>query len=70
VHDLLERIAVSPDRGAAKAVIGKSGKPVYAGDPAHPGMVVQVLPDGTRRLGRMQGRRFVAAEERSHSQHR
>jgi hypothetical protein len=34
---------------------------VYSSDPARPGAVVEVQADGTRRTGRLLGRRFVAA---------
>jgi len=59
VHDLLTRIAASPDREPTKKALRESGAPLYATDPDHPGLIVQVLPDGTRTLGRLEGRRFV-----------
>jgi len=59
VHDLLTRIAASTDREPTKKALRESGAPLYATDPEHPGMIVQVLPDGTRMLGRLEGRRFV-----------
>lgn len=59
VHDLLTRIAASTDREPTKKALRESGKPLYATDPGHPGMIVQVLPDGTRTPGRLEGRRFV-----------
>jgi hypothetical protein len=59
------RIMTNADREAAHAAIRKSGKAQYGSDPAHPGMLVQILPDGTRRLGRLEGRRFVAADKGS-----
>lgn len=59
VHDLLARIANSADREATKSGLRATGKPVYATDPNYPGMIVQVLPDGTRTPGRLEGRRFV-----------
>ena len=61
VHDLLARIASSTDREPIKAALRDSGAPLYATDPEHPGMIVQVLPDGTRTPGRLEGRRFVPA---------
>jgi hypothetical protein len=62
VHDVLQQIAASADRSAAIAVVqSSSGGRRYATDPAHPGMVIEVLPDGTRRPGRLEGRRFVPA---------
>lgn len=65
VHDTLMRIMTNADREAARAAIRKSGKARYGTDPAHPGMLVQILPDGTRRLGRLEARRFVVADEGS-----
>lgn len=62
VHDLLVALAASPDREATKAAVRRSGKARYAADPAHPGLLVQIFPDGTRRLGRLEGRRFVPLE--------
>lgn len=59
VHDLLTRIAASTDREPTKKALRESGAPLYATDPEHPGMIVQVLPDGTRTPGRLEGRRFV-----------
>jgi len=61
VHDLLMRIAASPDREPTKQALRESGAPLYATDPEHPGLIVQVLPDGTRTPGRLEGRRFVPA---------
>jgi hypothetical protein len=65
VHDLLMRIATSTDREAIKAALRAAGTPLYSADPEHPGMIVQVLPDGTRTLGHMEGRRFVPLESKS-----
>jgi len=59
VHDLLTRIAASTDREPTKKALRESGAPLYATDPEHPDMIVQVLPDGTRTPGRLEGRRFV-----------
>jgi hypothetical protein len=59
VHDLLTRIAASTDREPTKKALRESGAPLYATDPEHPGLIVQVQPDGTRTPGRLEGRRFV-----------
>jgi ParD-like antitoxin of type II bacterial toxin-antitoxin system len=59
VHDLLDGIAKSADREVTKSALRTAGRPVYATDPNHPGRIVQVLPDGTRIPGRLEGRRFV-----------
>ena len=63
IHQLLRRIVDKPhDRKEALALIHASGAPVYETDPEHPGQIVQVSNDGTRRLGRLKGRRFVPEE--------
>lgn len=59
VHDLLTRIAAGTDREATKTALRAEGAPIYATEPEYPGMVVQVLPDGTRTPGHLEGRRFV-----------
>jgi hypothetical protein len=41
------------------ASIRRSGGPLYATDPKHPGLIVQISPDGIRRLGRLVNRKFV-----------
>lgn len=60
VHALLTKIAAENDRSPVTKRIHDAGGVVYAGSPGSPGRVVQVHPDGTRILGRMEGRRFVA----------
>ena len=65
VHNLLERLAVDTDRTGLKARLRASGAPLYETDPRYPGMIVEVLPDGTRRPGRFEGRQFVPAKEAS-----
>ena len=37
--------------------------PYYEGDPRYPGLVVQVLPDGSRQVGKFEGATFVITEE-------
>jgi len=64
VHDLLTQIAGSADREVTKAGMRAGGTSLYATDPEYPGMIVQVLPDGTRTPGRLEGRRFVPAGSR------
>ena len=59
VHGLLDRIANSTDREATTSALRVAGRPVYTTDPSYPGLIVQVLPDGTRIPGRLEGRRFV-----------
>jgi len=59
VHDLLTQVALSADREVTKSELRAGGAPVYASDPEYPGMIVQVLPDGSRTPGYLEGRRFV-----------
>jgi len=67
VHDLLMRLTASGEREPVKAELRAVGKPMYATDKDHPGMIVEVGLDGKRRVGRLVGRRFVPSEERSRS---
>lgn len=60
VHALLMAMAEDTRRDDVKARIRAAGTPVYVTDPAHPGTLVQVNPDGTRTPGHLEGRRFVA----------
>jgi hypothetical protein len=62
VHDLLARIATTADREPTRTALRDSGAPLYTTDPEYPGMIVQVLPDGTRAPGHLEGRRFVPAD--------
>src|SRR5438132_815176 len=61
VHDLLHRIATTADREPTRTALQASGTPLYGTDPEYPGMIVQVMPDGTRTPGHLEGRRFVPA---------
>ncbi len=63
VHNLLRRLAVDTDRTGLKARLQALGAPLYETDPRYPGMIVEVLPDGTKRPGRFEGRQFVPAKE-------
>lgn len=64
VHDLLTKIATSADREVTKTALRDAGAPLYATDPDHPGMIIQVLPDGTRTTGHIENRRFVPMKSR------
>ena len=60
VYDRLASLVADPDRERVRARVQASG-PVYeAAD--EPGAIVEVRPDGTRTVGRLQGRRFVPVE--------
>ena len=60
---LLAKVDTLEGRELAKAEIARYGTPMYGTDPAHPGLIVQKLPDGTKRLGRFINRQFVVMEE-------
>jgi len=60
VHDMLAKIASMSERPNVTRSI-RSGGPIYGADPKFPGLIVQILPDGTRTPGRMVGRTFVAS---------
>ena len=65
VHDLdtlLAKVDTPEGRELAKAEIARHGTPIYGTDPAHPGLIVQKLPDGTKRLGKFVNRQFVASK--------
>ena len=52
--------ALDPARSAiAKTTIGLRDAVRYETDPALPGLLIQRLPDGTRRVGRMVNREFI-----------
>jgi hypothetical protein len=59
IHALLLDIASGAAREAVSDKLKTAGKAVYATDPAHPNMVIQVAPDGTRTPGHLQNRKFV-----------
>ncbi len=55
--------ALDPQRrDLAKVAIGARNAVRYETDPSLPGMLIQLLPDGTRRVGRLVNREFVPAE--------
>jgi hypothetical protein len=58
---LLNRLESSPERSAALRRVRGGERPVYGSDPAYPGLVVRIDPDGTRTPGRFENRRFVPA---------
>ena len=57
---LLANVNTPAGREFAQAEILRHGTPIYSSDPAHPGLIVQQLPDGTKRLGRFINRQFQA----------
>jgi hypothetical protein len=59
VLELLETVASSSDRSSVLERIGRGARTVYGTDPAFPGMIVRIDPDGTRTPGRFENRRFV-----------
>lgn len=61
VHQLM----ISPSRKPVQARILAHGGPVFQADPSNPGMVIRILPDGTRTTGRIDEGSFVPAKARS-----
>jgi hypothetical protein len=57
----LTQIMLSPDREAVKAKILAPGVPVYEADPAHPGKVIRIMPDGTKASGRFKDGVFTSS---------
>ena len=56
---LLQRVAAGTDRADLARELSR-GRVVYQSDPNGSGAIERIDPDGTRTLGRMQGRQFVA----------
>jgi len=46
-------------RAQTIAHIQRHGGPLYGTDPKYPDLIVEVSPDGTRRLGRLVNRKFI-----------
>ena len=44
--------------------IARHGTPICGTDPAHPGLIIQKLPDGTKRLGKFNNRQFVVSKKK------
>jgi hypothetical protein len=61
---VLERMMFSKDRESVKARIKSHGGPVFEADPAHPGRVIRIMPDGTRSSGRIKEGVFMPAAEK------
>ncbi len=60
---LLAKVDTPEGRELARAEIARHGTPIYGTDPAHPGLIVQKLPDGTKHLGRFVNRQFTSVAE-------
>jgi len=60
----LNQLILSPDRTSVKAGIMSGGVPVYQYDPANPGRVIQINPDGSRVSGHIKDGSFVPVETR------
>jgi hypothetical protein len=63
LHRLLSIVDTPEGRERATAEITRHKTPVYGTDPAHPGLIVQKMPDGTKRLGKFVNRQFEVVEE-------
>jgi hypothetical protein len=65
VGRLFDDLVRSNERDAVERHLKGLGGPRYGTDPKHPGLLVRIEADGTRTLGRLDGRVFVpAARER------
>jgi len=58
---MLGKVDTPEVRELAKAEIARHGTPIYGTNPGHPGLIIQKLPDGTKRVGKFVNRQFVAA---------
>ena len=50
-------------RARTIAHIKRHGGPLYEADSKYPDLIVEVSPDGTRRLGRLVDRKFVKCDQ-------
>ncbi|MCC5807086.1 MAG: hypothetical protein JJU00_12230 [Opitutales bacterium] len=57
--NLLDQLRTDPPYATATAALAAPGHPLYEADPTDPEGIVQILPDGTRRNGRLIERTFV-----------
>jgi len=62
IAKLVSQADTPEGRQLAKEEISRHGTPLYGTDPAHPGLIVEKRPDGSRRLGRFINRQFVVTE--------
>jgi hypothetical protein len=67
LDSLLANVDTPDGRELATAEIARHGTPIYGTDPAHPGLVLQKLTDGTTRLGKFVNRQFVPADDTAHT---
>ncbi len=58
---ILEEFRTNPDRSEMHQYLKSLGQPLYSVNPEAPSgdTIIQTLPDGTRRVGRMVNRQFV-----------
>ncbi|HWA28076.1 MAG TPA: hypothetical protein VG734_20665 [Lacunisphaera sp.] len=59
---MLSKIGTPEGVAMAHAEIRRTGMPTYGADPAHPGLIVQHLPSGEKRYGRMVDGCFVPSQ--------
>lgn len=59
IHAVLHRIATTADRSDLARTL-MQGRVVYQSDPDGSGAIMRIEPDGTRTVGRIEKRRFVA----------
>jgi hypothetical protein len=60
VHAALAKARTKSARTKALAHLRSTGEPRYGTDPKFPGKIIRIDPDGTRHVGRLVNRTFVA----------
>ncbi len=60
LDELLAMVSTPAGKKRALAVIHRHKGPTYSADPNEPGVMIEAMPDGSRRRGRFVNRRFTA----------
>lgn len=60
LDELLAMVSTPEGKMRALAEIRRHKGPTYSADPDEPGVIIESLPDGSRRRGRFVNRRFTA----------
>jgi ribosomal protein L17 len=63
IRERLSTLVTDDDRARVKARIAAAAPVRYTSEPTRPGRVVEIRADGTRVVGRLKGRRFVADKD-------
>jgi hypothetical protein len=59
IDEVLALTRTERGREKARAVIAQHKGPIYSTDPASPEVIVETQPDGRRRRGRFENRKFI-----------